>query len=386
MKYSLIYSSLLKFILIGSLICLPAMASADKDKAKGFSKGKPFNHFKKEIKDLQNQIETIELTPGPEGPAGPQGVKGDTGSIGPQGLIGLTGAKGNTGATGPQGPVGSTGAKGNTGATGPQGLTGLTGAKGDTGATGPQGLIGLAGAKGDTGAIGPQGPTGLMGTKGDTGSQGMKGDTGATGPQGPKGNTGEIGPQGPMGLAGEKGDSGTEGLSCWDLNGDGGADAAEDINGDGFWNALDCRGTPLSSSGSVPIIWSGSCSIMGKLDAIGWLKYCASVEEFNTANAHLAVNPDGSFTVITPGFYRINAWAISNVQQYAFSRFTVNGNSRFTAHQHSGNKWVDNRMDLIWPMNEGDVFFIEYYSSGGQGYAYHNQYNRLQVNYIGSLQ
>lgn len=374
MKYSLIYSSLLKFILIGSLICLPAMASADKDKGKGFTKGKPFNHFKKEIKDLQNQIDTIELTPGPEGPAGPQGVKGDTGATGPQGLIGLTGAKGNTGATGPQGPVGSTGAIGHTGATGPQGPTGLTGAKGNTGATGPQGLTGLTGAKGDTGATGPQGLTGL------------KGDTGVMGPQGAKGNTGAIGPQGLMGLTGEKGDSGTEGLSCWDLNGDGGADAAEDINGDGFWNALDCRGTPLSSSGSVPIIWSGSCSITGKLASIGWLQHCASVEDFNTANAHLAVNPDGTFTVITSGFYHINTWAATNVLHHTISRFTINGVSRFSSNHYSGNKWIDNRVDLIWPMNEGDVFLMEYYSSGGNGTLYHKLYNRLQINYVGPLQ
>ena len=41
---------------------------------------------------LQNEINNIELTPGPQGPQGPQGDKGD---------------KGDTGETGPQGPQGS---------------------------------------------------------------------------------------------------------------------------------------------------------------------------------------------------------------------------------------------------------------------------------------
>jgi hypothetical protein len=101
--------------------------------------------------DLQQQINNIQLTPGPQGP------KGDTGAQGPQGV------KGDTGATGPQG------IKGDTGAQGPQGL------KGDTGVQGPQGV------KGDTGAQGPQG---------------VKGDTGAQGPQGVKGDTGSPGVSG----------------------------------------------------------------------------------------------------------------------------------------------------------------------------------------------
>ena len=58
---------------------------------------------------LQNNIDTISLTPGPQGPEGPQGVagpagpKGDTGDIGPQGIQGVQGPEG------PQGPAGSGG-------------------------------------------------------------------------------------------------------------------------------------------------------------------------------------------------------------------------------------------------------------------------------------
>lgn len=35
---------------------------------------------------------------------------------------------------------------------------------------------------------------------------------------------------------------GAPGLACWDLNGNGQADAAEDVNGDGVWDAQDCQG------------------------------------------------------------------------------------------------------------------------------------------------
>lgn len=35
---------------------------------------------------------------------------------------------------------------------------------------------------------------------------------------------------------------GSEGLNCWDTNGDGIEDPAEDVNSDGSWDALDCQG------------------------------------------------------------------------------------------------------------------------------------------------
>ncbi len=66
----------------------------------------PGTSIPQQIQGLQNQIDTIELTPGPIGPQGPQGeqgvqgVKGDTGDTGPKG------PQGETGPAGPQGPSG----------------------------------------------------------------------------------------------------------------------------------------------------------------------------------------------------------------------------------------------------------------------------------------
>lgn len=50
------------------------------------------------------------------------------------------------------------------------------------------------------------------------------------------------GPEGPQGQPGEDGIDGADGLNCWDLDGDGLQDPEEDTNGDGSWNALDCKG------------------------------------------------------------------------------------------------------------------------------------------------
>ena len=43
---------------------------------------------------------------------------------------------------------------------------------------------------------------------------------------------------------GPAGESGTDGMSCWDVNENGQADPGEDVNDDGFFNAFDCQGTP----------------------------------------------------------------------------------------------------------------------------------------------
>lgn len=107
---------------------------------------------------------------------------------------------------------------------------------------------------------GPPGPTGPEGAPGANGADGADGlncwdsnangdadasddvnDDGAVdaldcqGPQGPAGEVGEPGPAGP---------SGADGTHCWDLNGNGEGDLAdEDVNGDGTVDVADCSGS-----------------------------------------------------------------------------------------------------------------------------------------------
>ena len=101
--------------------------------------------------EIQEAIDSISLTPGPQGE---KGDKGDPGEQGPQGI---------QGEPGPQGEKGD---------------------KGDTGAQGPQG---------PQGEPGPQGEKGDKGDKGDPGEQGPQGEPGAAGAQGPKGDKGDPG-------------------------------------------------------------------------------------------------------------------------------------------------------------------------------------------------
>ncbi len=112
-----------------------------------------------------------------------------------------------------------------------QGADGADGAVGATGAQGPPGIDGADGAVGATGATGAQGPPG---------ADGAVGATGATGAQGPPGADGAVGATGATGAQGAQGDPGN---SCWDLNGNGTLETAEDINNDGIGSALDCQGS-----------------------------------------------------------------------------------------------------------------------------------------------
>src|ERR1041384_1072419 len=89
-------------------------------------------------------------------------------------------------------------------------------------------LCQLSGPTGPTGSTGAAGPTGTAGATGPTGSAGANGATGATGPAGANGATG---PTGAAGAQGPTGANGTNGLNCWDINGNGINDPAEDVNG-----------------------------------------------------------------------------------------------------------------------------------------------------------
>lgn len=68
-----------------------------------------FVNIDNRLLDLQNQINNIQLTPGPQGPQGLQGEKGEKGDTGEQGPIGLTGPQGEKGEKGDQGEQGSEG-------------------------------------------------------------------------------------------------------------------------------------------------------------------------------------------------------------------------------------------------------------------------------------
>lgn len=72
----------------------------------------------------------------------------------------------------------------------------------------------------------------------DDGGDGGQGAPGAPGPAGPEGPQGIPGIPGIPGVPGEPGPDGTH---CWDANGNGVDDPAEDTNGDGVFDAEDCR-------------------------------------------------------------------------------------------------------------------------------------------------
>jgi len=219
--------------------------------------------------DLQNQINNIQLTPGPQGPPGvngTSGLKGDKGDPGEQGIQGEQGLQGIPGINGSQGPPGERGPQGEQGIPGVNGTNGAPGEKGDKGDQGIPGVNGTQGAQGEQGPQGIPGINGTQGPKGEDGADGQPGQDGYTpvkdidyfdgingsqGPQGEQGIPGVNGTQGPQGIPGingsqgprgQDGAAGSNGLNCWDLNGNEIGDPAEDKNSDTLFDALDCEG------------------------------------------------------------------------------------------------------------------------------------------------
>jgi len=125
----------------------------------------------------------------------------------------------------------------------------------------------------NSGGAGPTGPTGAAGTAGTNGNNGIScWDLNANGVNDPAedintdGNwdgldcQGAAGVAGATGATGAVGTNGLNGISCWDLNGNGLNDPAEDINTDGNWNAADCAG----ATGAV-----GATGAAGATGAVG---------------------------------------------------------------------------------------------------------------------
>lgn len=91
-----------------------------------------------------------------------------------------------------------------------------------------------------TSAIPSGGYAGPVGAAGPVGPIGATGTLGASGPAGPVGPVAPVGPVGPVGPVAPVGPTGAAGLPCWDTNGNGIADAEEDLNGDGVVDMQDC--------------------------------------------------------------------------------------------------------------------------------------------------
>ena len=134
------------------------------------------------------------------------------------------------------------------------------------------------------------------------------------------------------------------------------------------------------------IIWSGGCNYHGT--AGGWNTYCNNSVDFNTAAGYLSANGAGTFTVQKAGYYRINAWAISNGSGYFHSIFYHNGTYRQYQYEYVHGTWSDNFLEVTWPMNVGDTFYVRYYNPNGYGFHSWNAngaHSRLAVTYKGPL-
>ena len=141
---------------------------------------------------VDQEIQQIELQPGPTGLAGPQGIQGLTG---PQGPIGLTGPQGEQGPVGPQGVAGPVGPAGLNWRS--QWVSGQSYIVDDA--------VGYNGASWfcinpTSGTTPPDADTANWALLAAQGSQGPQGPQGIQGEQGPIGLTGPAGPQGEPGV------------------------------------------------------------------------------------------------------------------------------------------------------------------------------------------
>jgi len=103
------------------------------------------------------------------------------------------------------------------------------------------------------------------------------------------------------------GTPGVDGLNCWDLNGNGVQDAAEDINGDLSWDALDCKGDSgvagANGTNGIGINWLGTLTNNPVLPGLNDAYYNSvnGISYIWDGSAWQTLAQDGSSTGLTAG-------------------------------------------------------------------------------------
>jgi len=139
----------------------------------------------------------------------------------------------------------------------------------------------------------------------------------------------------------------------------------------------------------TPVMWSGGCAHDG-VDYGNFNPYCADAVEFNTASSHLNVDgTTGVFTVLIPGYYRINIWAVSGGNAgNGLCHLVIKKNGSNVYFGHDGcHDYTNSRADITLPFNTNDTFNVEIYNQGVAFYTWTGGLlNRMQVSFVGDLQ
>jgi hypothetical protein len=122
-----------------------------------------------------------------------------------------------------------------------------------------------------------------------------------------------------------------------------------------------------------------------------WNVYCFDRPDFNTAGAHLMINPE-SITILTAGFYRISYHSISLGAVVAAVEMLRNGQAFHAELANPGGDewyWRKGTVDIVWPFAAGDVLQVRAWNPGLYAYSYsgpNGQYSRFQMQFVGPTQ
>ncbi len=164
-----------------------------------------------------------------------------------------------------------------------------------------------------------------------------------------------------------------------------------------FWNTATrslqvCNGTSWASYLSTadlppqPIIWSGGCDSLGA--AAGWNTYCLNTVEFATAASYFSVNPNGTVTFQTAGYYRVSYAGIALGAGAGHLRLSKNGAGIATSYLVPGTTWTPVSAEVVYPFAAGDTLLLEICNPGTYAFGPFSSpsyVGRFQIVYAGRL-
>jgi subtilisin-like proprotein convertase family protein len=151
-------------------------------------------------------------------------------------------------------------------------------------------------------------------------------------------------------------------------------------------------GKIASSSSIIGRYVGASFHCNAHAQAGGWTPYCASNIGWNNATEHLSINPNGTVTATTPGFYRVEFYADQLLACSASVQLSVvvNGSGvRGYERKITDGGWHTGVISQVVRLQAGDTIRIDAYQGCGtnSGYAYHlgPYWSNFQITLVGTL-
>jgi len=145
--------------------------------------------------------------------------------------------------------------------------------------------------------------------------------------------------------------------------------------------------TASANNDTIPVIYSGYCSIELSPPFAEFNKFCLNGTDFNTAQNYFTIDSSGDITIIVPGYYSFSIFAHTLIAGMETVNLVVNG---AIVEKRTGGRTAE--LFIILPLDIGDNLYFTFNGPDRERagdmpyYPRNNEYhNRMIIYYLGPI-